>query len=43
MTAAFLTAHPEEKKPGSLTCWAKFEEKHPRTFDAMYQIWCEKA
>jgi SAM-dependent methyltransferase len=42
ITAAFLTAYPEEKKPGSLASWAKFEEKHARTFDAMYQIWCEK-
>ena len=43
ITAAFLTAFPDEKRPGSLASWAKFEEQHPRTFDAMYQIWCEKA
>jgi SAM-dependent methyltransferase len=43
ITAAFLTAFPDEKRPGSLTNWARFEEQHPRTFDTMYQIWCEKA
>ena len=42
MTAAFRTAFPEER-PGSLASWAKFEEQYPHTFDAMYQIWCEKA
>ena len=43
ITAAFLTAFPGEKRPGSLANWAKFEEQHPHTFDAMYQIWCQKA
>ncbi len=43
MTAAFRTEFPGETRPGSLANWAKFEERHPRTFDAMYQIWCEKA
>jgi hypothetical protein len=42
VTTAFVTAFPEEKKPGSLASWAKFEERYPRSFDAMYQIWCEK-
>jgi SAM-dependent methyltransferase len=42
MTAAFLAAFPGEKEPGSLANWARFEEQHPRAFDAMYQIWCEK-
>lgn len=42
MTGAFFTAFPNEKRPGSLANWAKFEEQYPRTFDAMYQIWCEK-
>jgi SAM-dependent methyltransferase len=43
ITAAFHTAFPGEKRPGSLGQWARFEEQHPHTFDAMYQIWCQKA
>ncbi len=30
---------PEDKKQTNLENWAKFEEKHPNTFRAMYQFW----
>ncbi|WP_088343647.1 MULTISPECIES: methyltransferase domain-containing protein [Rhodomicrobium] len=40
--AAFHKQFPGEKHPGSLAAWAAFEEQHPRLFDAMYQLWCEK-
>tara|TARA_E500000331_G_scaffold238418_1_gene228768 strand:- start:33 stop:593 length:561 start_codon:yes stop_codon:yes gene_type:complete len=30
---------PEDKKQTNLQNWARFEEKHPNTFKAMYQFW----
>ena len=33
---------PEDKKQTNLQNWAKFEEKHPNTFGAMYQFWVSK-
>ena len=40
---AFHQTFPDDGWPGSLANWAAFEEKHPRLFDAMYQLWCEKS
>ena len=39
----FTAAFPEDQWPGTLANWHIFEEQNPRTFDAMYQFWCEKA
>ncbi|KGG20674.1 tetratricopeptide repeat protein [Prochlorococcus marinus] len=33
---------PEDKKQTNLQNWAKFEEKYPNTFRAMYQFWVSK-
>ncbi len=33
---------PEDKTQTKLQNWAKFEEKHPDTFRAMYQFWVSK-
>ncbi len=33
---------PEDKKQTNLQNWAKFEEKHPKTFRGMYQFWVSK-
>jgi len=33
---------PEDKKQINLQNWAKFEEKHTKTFRAMYQFWVSK-
>ncbi|WP_413678632.1 tetratricopeptide repeat protein [Prochlorococcus sp. MIT 0916] len=33
---------PEDKTQTNLQNWAKFEEKHPYTFRAMYQFWVSK-
>jgi SAM-dependent methyltransferase len=41
--AKFGTAFPDDRWPGTLANWHLFEEQNPRTFDAMYQFWCEKA
>lgn len=41
--AQFTAANPEDAWPGSLQNWRRFEEGNPRTFDAMYQFWCEKS
>ncbi len=43
LEAQFASMFPEDPWPGSLSNWHKFEEKNPRTFDAMYRFWCEKA
>jgi SAM-dependent methyltransferase len=40
--AEFLNMFPEDTLPGQLSNWEAFEAKHPRTFDGMYQFWCEK-
>jgi SAM-dependent methyltransferase len=41
--AAFSAAVPDDHWPGQLVNWHKFEQDNPRTFDAMYRFWCEKA
>ena len=33
---------PEDKKQIKLDNWEKFENKHPATFNAMYQFWVNK-
>ena len=33
---------PEDNKQTNLQNWAKFEEKHPKTFRSMYQFWVSK-
>jgi SAM-dependent methyltransferase len=43
VTQSFLAETPGERLPGSLQSWAKYEERRPRSFDAMYRFWCEKA
>jgi SAM-dependent methyltransferase/tetratricopeptide (TPR) repeat protein len=40
---AFVKTFPEDRWPGTFTNWSAFEEAHPRIFDAMYRLWCEKA
>jgi SAM-dependent methyltransferase len=40
--AQFTAAFPDDPWPGTLSSWHLFEEKNPRTFDAMYQFWCQK-
>jgi SAM-dependent methyltransferase len=40
--AQFTAAYPDDPWPGTLANWAAFEAQHPRTFDAMYNFWCEK-
>jgi SAM-dependent methyltransferase len=39
----FLKSFPDDRWPGTLDNWARYEEKHPRCFDGMYNFWCEKA
>jgi SAM-dependent methyltransferase len=39
----FTSAFPDDGWPGKLANWHEFEQQKPRTFDAMYQLWCEKA
>jgi SAM-dependent methyltransferase len=41
--AHFLQNSPGESWPGSFRAWASYEAKFPRTFDVMYNFWCEKA
>ncbi len=41
--AQFTAAFPDDHWPGTLANWHRFEQQNPRTFDAMYQFWCEKA
>jgi hypothetical protein len=31
-----------EAWPGSLHCWAEFEEANPHTFSGMYNFWCRR-
>jgi SAM-dependent methyltransferase len=31
------------RRPGRLEDWAQYEVENPRTFDAMYRFWCERA
>ncbi|MBX2804672.1 MAG: class I SAM-dependent methyltransferase, partial [Hyphomicrobiales bacterium] len=38
----FLKSFPNDSWPGTLDNWARYEEKHPRCFDKMYNFWCEK-
>jgi SAM-dependent methyltransferase len=39
----FRKRYPNEPWPGRLELWEAFEEANPRTFDAMYLFWCNKA
>jgi hypothetical protein len=39
----FRKRYPNEPWPGRLDCWETFEAANPRTFDAMYLFWCNKA
>jgi SAM-dependent methyltransferase len=43
LQAAFAKAYPDTPWPGTLADWSAFEEQHQRLFEAMYQVWCEKA
>lgn len=38
----FLETFSSDALPGAFENWAAFEEQYPRTFDGMYQFWCEK-
>ena len=38
----FREAFPGEAWPGSLQCWARFEEANPHTFNGMYNFWCAR-
>ena len=40
--SAYKNYFPEDKTQIDLHNWAKFEEKHPNTFKAMYQFWVSK-
>jgi SAM-dependent methyltransferase len=39
----FEEMFPGDAWPGALGNWAAFEEKKPKTFAGMYQIWCERS
>jgi SAM-dependent methyltransferase len=39
----FRKRYPSEPWPGCLECWETYEQANPRTFDAMYLFWCDKA
>jgi SAM-dependent methyltransferase len=39
----FASHKSERPWPGRLEDWARYEVEHPRTFDAMYRFWCERA
>jgi SAM-dependent methyltransferase/tetratricopeptide (TPR) repeat protein len=41
--AKFTAAFQDDSWPGTLANWHLFEEQNPRTFDSMYQFWCEKS
>jgi ubiquinone/menaquinone biosynthesis C-methylase UbiE len=41
--AHFHQLNPDDKWPGSLANWGRYEEANPQAFTAMYQLWCEKA
>ena len=38
----FTKAYPDSPGPGRLGDWALFEKDNPRTFDAMYRLWCDR-
>jgi SAM-dependent methyltransferase len=42
VVAEFIDNNPKGW-PGRLDDWARFEAENPRTFDAMYRFWCERA
>jgi SAM-dependent methyltransferase len=42
ITAAFLGHTSSATAPGTLAEWSRFEDSHPRTFDAMYRFWIER-
>ena len=37
--SAYKNYFPDDQKQTNLQNWAKFEEKYPITFAAMYQFW----
>jgi SAM-dependent methyltransferase len=39
----FARRYPGNPWPGSLAEWQRYEADNPRTFDAMYRFWCERA
>ncbi len=39
----FSQMFPDDPWPGRLSNWARLEEGRPRTFDAMYRFWCQRA
>ena len=39
----FARAFPDDPLPGTLANWAAFERDNPRTFEAMYCLWCRRA
>jgi SAM-dependent methyltransferase len=41
--AQFAEMFPDDPWPGTLANWHAFEEHNPRTFDAMYRFWADKA
>ena len=38
----FQERFPGETWPGSLHCWAQFEDANPHTFAGMYNFWCSR-
>jgi SAM-dependent methyltransferase len=38
----FRERFPDEAWPGSLHCWAEYEEANPHTFNGMYNFWCRR-
>lgn len=41
--SAFSKMFPDDPWPGQLSNWGRLEEERPRTFDAMYRFWCQRA
>lgn len=42
LRSAYAEAEPQDATQTDLAGWARFEEKHPRTFLGMYQFWVRK-
>ena len=40
--ARFRQTFPDQAWPGTLDCWARFEEANPHTFSGMYNLWCTR-
>src|SRR5919108_4367799 len=39
----FASHKSQSRWPGHLEDWAQYEMENPRTFDAMYRFWCDRA